>query len=104
MRLAVLCGQSTRRYIDGAEEDVHVSVGERTQGVQPTQLLQSVHNGPSAAQHRRAERHDRVLYRSHNKAGRNGTRVGALSVIVCLVTGCAVAPACVSSDWFSQWE
>jgi len=76
--LAVLCGQSAWRHADGTEKDVHVSVGERAQGVQPAELLQSVHDGPSAAEHWRAEGHDRVLHRSHNEAGRNGTRAGSL--------------------------
>ena len=76
--MAVHCGESSRRHAVGTEEDVYLLAGERAQGVQPAEFLQSLHDGPSASQHRRTEGHDRVLHGSHNQARGNGTRAGSL--------------------------
>lgn len=43
--------------------------GEREEGVQPPALLQDLHHGQTASEHRRAEGHDRVLHRPHHKNG-----------------------------------
>lgn len=50
-------------------------LGKRTQSVQPAKLLQSVPDGPSAAEHWRAEGHGRVLHRPGLQAGGNDAGV-----------------------------
>jgi len=80
--LAVFGWQPSRRHADGTQEDVHLPAGEWAQGVQSTQLLQSVHDGPPATQHRRTEGHDRILHRSHHQAGGDEPRAGLLLFLI----------------------
>lgn len=48
-----------------------VTSGEREESLQPPTVLQNLHYGQAAAQHRRAEGHDRVFHRPHHQNRRD---------------------------------